>query len=148
GDDDYARYIRLAAAYRDSGYDNRAHLPVSEFTVIDPLFNALWAWSEEALAALAQMIGADPQPHRGRAASLTQTLAQVLFDADLQTCVAIDARSGAPLRKRTVGGLIPLVLAGLPRHRVDAIRAQLTSSHFGLLDEQITGVPSYDLRAE
>ena len=55
-DEDYARYIRLALAYRDHGYDDDWVRAESEFCVVDPTFNALWAWAEIALADLA---GAD-----------------------------------------------------------------------------------------
>ena len=40
-DEDYARYIRLAAAYRDHSYDDRWAAEHAEFAVIDPGFNAL-----------------------------------------------------------------------------------------------------------
>jgi hypothetical protein len=44
----------------------------SEFCVVDPTFNALWAWAEIALADLAERIGADPTGHRAEAARLTR----------------------------------------------------------------------------
>ena len=60
-DEDYARYIRLALAYRDHGYDDDWVRAESEFCVVDPTFNALWAWAEIALADLA---GADRRATR------------------------------------------------------------------------------------
>ena len=53
-DEDYARYIRLALAYRDHDYDDDWVRAEGEFLVVDPAFNALWAWSELALAELAE----------------------------------------------------------------------------------------------
>ena len=49
-DEDYARYIRLMLKYRDHGYDDDWVRAEAEFLVVDPAFNALWAWSELALA--------------------------------------------------------------------------------------------------
>ena len=49
-DEDYARYIRLMLMYRDHGYDDDWVRAEAEFLVVDPAFNALWAWSELALA--------------------------------------------------------------------------------------------------
>ena len=59
-DEDYARYIRLALAYRDHGYDDDWVRAEGGFLVVDPAFNALWAWSELALAELAAPDRADP----------------------------------------------------------------------------------------
>jgi Trehalase len=146
-DEDYSRYIRLAAAYRDAGYDDRTYAGSAEFRVIDPLFNAMWAWSEEALAAIASAVGADPEPHLGRAAELTQALVDVLFDQGTGTFVAYDVIEGAHIRRRTVAGVVPLVLSGLPARTIELLASQLASHHFGLLDDTVTGIPSYDLRA-
>jgi hypothetical protein len=146
-DSDYARYIRLAEAYRDAGYDDDGYAPTAEFRVVDPLFNALWAWSEEALAEIAEAVGADSEPHVKAAAELTQALVDVLFDDALGTFVAYDAVEGTGLRRRTVAGVVPMVLSGLPDDTVQALTRQLNSQHFGLHDDAVTGVPSYDLRA-
>jgi hypothetical protein len=146
-DDDYARYVRLGKAYRDAGYDDARYAGQAEFYVVDPLFNALWAWSEEALAGIADIVGADPDPHLRRAGAITRAMTEVLYDDQLSTFTAYDVLAGARVLRRTVAGLAPLVLAGLPPRYVDALADQLTSAHFGLLDDGIAGVPSYDLRA-
>ena len=80
-DEDYARYIRLAAAYRDHGYDDRWVAEEGEFVVLDPGFNALWGWSELALADLAGQIGRDPEPHRAEAERITTALIRELYAA-------------------------------------------------------------------
>jgi hypothetical protein len=146
-DDDYARYIRLAEAYRDAGYDDHLYADRAEFRVVDPLFNALWAWSEEALADIATEIGVDPEPHRTQAVELTRCLVEMLFDPGIGTFVAHDVVAGTAVRRRTVAGVVPLVLSALPAPIVQALTRSLASHHFGLLDDAVTGVPSYDLRA-
>ena len=78
-DHDYARYIRLAATYRDHGYDDVWAAAEAEFAVVDPGFNALWAWSELALAEIAEQIGRDRTAHLDEAARITAALAEELF---------------------------------------------------------------------
>jgi hypothetical protein len=45
--------------YRDHGYDDDWVRAKAEFLVVDPAFNALWAWSELALAEIARRLGRD-----------------------------------------------------------------------------------------
>ena len=144
-DEDYARYIRLAVDYRDHAYDDDWVRAAGEFLVIDPAFNALWAWSELALAALADGLGVDPDPHRAEAARITAALVEEAFSADDEIFLARDQRSGSTLGERTVGGLIPLLLPGLPRGVVEALVATLTGEAFGVGRAGTLGVPTFDL---
>ncbi|MBB5803782.1 hypothetical protein F4560_003550 [Saccharothrix ecbatanensis] len=145
-DEDYGRYMGIVAAYRDRGYadDDLLSLP---FCTVDPLFCALLAWSEHSLAELARRTGADPGRHTERAQELAYQLHTRLFDPALGCYVALDARTGRPLRKRTVSGLVPLLLPGLPSGRRSALVATLTGPAFGLGSRDVRGVPSYDLTA-
>ena len=143
--EDYARYIRLALAYRDAGYDDdwvRSH---SEFVVIDPGFNALWAWSELALAEIAQALGRNADGHRREAERITAALVDQLWSTSREIFLARDERSGQLLGERTVAGLIPLVLPGLPAGVRDALCATLTGPSFRAGQPEIRGVPSFDL---
>ncbi|HEX6759334.1 MAG TPA: hypothetical protein VF086_13140 [Propionibacteriaceae bacterium] len=115
-DEDYARYIRLALSYRDHDYDDDWVRAEAEFLVVDPAFNALWAWSELALAELAERAGAEPGPHLAEADRITSALINGLWSERLGMFVARDARTGQPHSERTVAGLLPLVLPGLPEH--------------------------------
>ncbi|PSL51853.1 trehalase [Saccharothrix carnea] len=140
-DSDYARYMGIVAAYRDRRYadDDLLGLP---FCTVDPLFCAVLAWSEDALASLARRIGADPGRHAERARELTHQVHTRLFDPALGCYVALDARTGRALRKRTVSGLVPLLLPG--GHRA-AVLETLTGPSFAA--PGVLGVPSYDLTA-
>ena len=116
-DQEYARYMLIASTYRDTGYrdDDLVSLP---FCVVDPLFNALLVWSERALADIARLADQPAQHHLDRAAALSAAMHQQLFDDDLGSYVAVDARTGHPSRVRTVGGLAPLLLSDLPEGTV------------------------------
>ncbi len=148
-DEDYARYIRLAGAYRDHGYDDRWVGGEGEFVVRDPGLNALWGWSEWALADLASQIGADAGPHRAEAERITAALVDELYVADAGSGLfhAHDQHAGRRLPERTVGGLLPLVLPGLPETVVDAVLSTLTGPAFRAGASDVLGVPSFDLTA-
>ena len=145
-DQDYARYIFIAAAYRDRGYrdDDLQALP---FCVVDPLFAALLARAEHSLARIAQLIGAPSEQHRERAAALTAAIVEHLWDEELGIFVALDLRTGQTARLGTVGGLVPLLLEGLPARVRRRLVATLTGPAFALGREDVHGVPSYDLTA-
>ena len=138
-DTDYGRYVRLARDYRDAGYADS--LSGHGFAVEDPLCNALLAASEHALAAVAAEVGADPAPHRSSAARLARDMTTLLYDGG--TFFPRDAHTGALIRTYSIGGLLPLIVPGLP------VAASLIETaldeRFRLLDA--CPMPSYDLTA-
>jgi hypothetical protein len=140
-DADYGRYVRLARDYRDAGYADS--LRVHGFAVEDPLCNALLAAGEHALAAMAAELGHDPRPHRSAAARLTETLTATLYDDSAGTFFPRDAHTGSLIRSFSVGGLLPLVVPGLP------VATELIKTAFGdrFRLSEASPPPSYDLTA-
>ncbi len=136
---DYARYVAIVETYRDHGYRDEpgAHL----FVAVDPLFNALLAWSEEALAEIADVIGEPSEPHLERAGAIRDALLARCYDRGAQHFFALD-RHGARVPEHCVGGLAPLVL-DLPTDVVDALVAGMSGPRFALNDR--VPLPSYDL---
>jgi hypothetical protein len=136
---DYARYIAIVDTYREHGYRDQpdAHL----FVAVDPLFNALLGWSEEALAEIAEILGEPSEPHRERAAAIRAALLARCYDPGAGHFFALD-RDGARVEEHCVGGLAPLVL-DLPADVVDALVAGMTGPRFAL-NEHVP-LPSYDL---
>jgi Trehalase len=147
-DEDYARYIRLMLRYRDHGYDDDWVRAEAEFCVVDPAFNALWAWSELALADIARRLELDDAGHTDEAARITAAMVEQLWSADRGLFLARDARTGQLLRERTVAGLIPLVLPGLPTEEAAALVGTATGEAFRLGAPEVHGVPSFDLTDE
>jgi hypothetical protein len=147
--EDYSRYIRLAAAYRDRSYDDRWAANHAEFVVLDPGFNALWGWSELALAEIARYLGRDDALHRVEADRIGSALVTELFARPAEAGGGMfygkDHRTGRWLSDRTVGGLIPLVLPGLPPSVTEALLNTLTGAAFGAGSDRVLGVPSFDL---
>jgi glycogen debranching enzyme len=144
-DEDYARYIRLMLRYRNHGYDDDWFRAEAEFCVVDPAFNALWAWSELALAEIAPRVGRDAGEHVAEAARITTAMVNRLWSPEHGLFLARDERSGTLLSERTVAGLIPLVLPGLPSEVTAALVETATGEAFRLGAPEVHGVPSFDL---
>jgi glycogen debranching enzyme len=144
---DYARYIALAASYRDNGYRDFDLAERHGFVVECPAFNALTAGAELALADIAEVVGADPSPHRERAADLTHTMVARLFDPQTGMFHALDVRTRDRSPARCVSGLLPLILPDLPADIAAALVAQAESERFGLGARTDVPVPSYDRTA-
>ncbi|MGW1132612.1 MGH1-like glycoside hydrolase domain-containing protein [Streptomyces griseoluteus] len=135
---DYGRYVRLAADYRDGAYADGD----GEFTVEDPSFNALLIASEHALARIAAELGTPGTARHARAERLTAALVDRLWDDASGMFLCRDLRGGM-IHERSVSGLVPLLLPGLPREVSGALLDTLRGPHFAAR----TGlVPSYDLR--
>ncbi|MEV4754641.1 hypothetical protein AB0J86_05955 [Micromonospora sp. NPDC049559] len=144
-DEDYARYLGIAAAYRDGGYRDADLAGRHPFLVECPAFNTLRAAAELALAEIATVVGADPAPHRARAAAITAAVVDRLHDPGTGMFHALDVRTGRLSPARCVNGLLPLLLPGLPAARAAALVEVATSACFGLTERM--PVPSYDRAA-
>lgn len=144
---DYARYIRIAQSYRGHGYVDDGPGERYPFLVECPAFNAIMAAAEHALAEIAPVVGADPAPHRVRAAELTHRLADRLFDPATGMFHARDLYTDRLSPKRTLGGLLPLILPGLPAVQVKSLLSEAGSPRFGLTEQMRLPLPSYDRAA-
>ncbi|MET8805796.1 trehalase family glycosidase [Streptomyces sp. NPDC004546] len=138
---DYGRYVRLATDYREADYDDRALR--HGFAMEDPCFNALLIVSERALAAMAHNLGLDDTPHIRRADELTQQLVARLWDDDAGLFRVLDLNTHSLVAERSVTGLIPLVVPGLPHGIVQRLQESLGGPHFKAASTGL--VPSYDL---
>ncbi|WP_433528070.1 MGH1-like glycoside hydrolase domain-containing protein [Micromonospora sp. CA-263727] len=144
---DYARYIAIVTAYRAAGYRDDGLADRHPFLVECPLFNAAMGAAEHALAEIAGEIGADPGPHRERAARITTAVVDRLHDPTTGTFHPRDLRSGRLTPARTVLGLAPLILPDLPARQVEAVLVEATSARFGLAAGMERPLPSHDRTA-
>ncbi len=140
---DYARYVRLAEDYRDGGYRDEKLASTAGFCMVDPLFNAVLAWSEEALADIATEIGGDAADHHARARAISVSLVGRHLDKATGQFLAADPRTGALARERTVGGLVPLVMPGLATSVVHGLVRAATGP--GFRSGALTPVASADI---
>ncbi|MFI2650143.1 MGH1-like glycoside hydrolase domain-containing protein [Micromonospora fulviviridis] len=144
---DYARYVALVTAYRAGRYRDEGLLGRHPFLVECPLVNAALGVSEQALARIATVVGADPGPHRDRAARITQALVERLFDPVTGTFRPRDVRADRLVPARTVLGLMPLILPDLPPAQVRAVLAEACSPRFGLAARMDRPLPTHDRTA-
>jgi len=146
-DEDYARYLLIAESYRDGGYADADLAQRHPFLVECPAFNAFNGAAERALAQIAAAIGADPAPHRDRAARITLALLDRLYDPATGMCHGLDLRTGRRSPVRCVGGLLALLLPDLPAAQVASMLAAAVSPGFGLTEPVALPLPSYDREA-
>jgi hypothetical protein len=138
---DYFRFIALAEAYRDNGYRDFDLLDRHSFIVECPAFNTLYADAEHALAEIAELVGADPAPHRERASFIRRVMQERLYEPETGMFHALDVRTHELSPARCISGLLPVVLPDLPDSLAASLVAQATSERFGF------PVTSYDRTA-
>jgi glycogen debranching enzyme len=136
----YDRFVHLAGAYRDAGYEDDGD---AAFVVEDPLFNAIWLWSTHALAEIAERIGEDAGPFREAASRIHEALLSRLWDGERFR--PLDLVAGRLLEPRTILDFGPLLDASLPAEVRDRLVADLRSPRFR--SSEGIGVASSDLLA-
>ncbi|GAA4576198.1 trehalase family glycosidase [Micromonospora coerulea] len=144
---DYARYVAIVAAYRAGGYGDAGLAGRHPFLVECPLLNAALGAAEHALARIAAVIGADPGPHRERAARITAALVDRLYDPITGTFHPRDLHTDRLIPARTVLGLMPLILPDLPARQVRAVLAEACSPRFGLAARMDRPLTTHDRTA-
>ncbi|WP_129782685.1 MGH1-like glycoside hydrolase domain-containing protein [Promicromonospora panici] len=145
GSRDYRRYYRLAEAYRDAGCAD--DVPIG-FAMVCPLFASVLAVSELALARMAGALadagggapwgvngsagtGADAGAHETAAERVITAMDAHLWNDDLGLYVALDDTTGERVRRATVNGLVPLLLArSLAQGRTARLLATLAGPGF------------------
>jgi hypothetical protein len=146
-DDDYARFIAIAEAYRARRYQDTNLASDHPFLVECPSFNAINAAAEHTLGRIAEVVGADPAPHRERAAMITDVMVDRLYDPDTGMFHALDVRTGKRSPAHCINGLVPLILVELPAPHAASVVAAARSPRFGLAEGAELPLPSFDRTA-
>ncbi|GAA3241922.1 MGH1-like glycoside hydrolase domain-containing protein [Actinocorallia longicatena] len=127
---DYDRYVWLVTTFRDTGYADGHLRDDHPFVVEDPLFNATYLASTHALAELAGIIGADPEPHREAARRIHEALNDRLWDPDHACFRPLDLRTGKQIPVATISSFGPLLDPDLPAAAVRGLVDLLLSARF------------------
>ncbi len=146
GGREYSLYVFLSERYRDSGYSDAYLRHEHPFVVEDPLFNACYIWSLDAMAVIAKLLGHEGGPFLDQARLVQEALVARLWNDAAGVFQARDVRRDQLSSAVTVGGLVPLLVPGLPGRQADALRKVLLSDRFRLPDMRF-GVPTNDLTA-
>jgi glycogen debranching enzyme len=122
---------------------------MSPFVIVGPLVNALLIRSSNALVAIADRIGEDPEPHRRAADAVRQAMQVQLWDPRHARYYSRNLKRGELIREASILSFMPLLDPDLPAEGVRAIVRDLTapSFHPPEADEHYL-VPSYDLTGE
>jgi glucosylglycerate hydrolase len=119
---EYDRYLWLVEVMKRAQYDEAAIYREHPFLIKDVLFSGILVAANEALLAIAEVVGA-PDDDRSLIAGWLERGRRGLqqrWDPELKLCLDYDVRAGAPVRVRTVAGFAPLVAGGLaPELRAD-----------------------------
>ncbi|WP_153530769.1 MGH1-like glycoside hydrolase domain-containing protein [Actinomadura macrotermitis] len=128
--EDYDRYVWLVTLLREAGYAPGYLRDEHPFAVQDPLVNATCVAAAHALAEIAEIIGADPVPHRERAARVHDALLARLWDGETGCFRARDLRAGRPIPVVTLATFGPLLDPELPVPIVRNLVDLLLSARF------------------
>jgi hypothetical protein len=140
----YDRFAYLVKLFSDRAYDESRIREECPFLVQDVLFNALLCQADRDLAQIARVVGEDSSLWEERAAFAARAMNEKLWDEQHGIYLDFDLASNRLLEVYVAPNLVPL-FAGIPdeeqaRRMVDT----LEYTGFGLSDENLTPVPSYD----
>jgi len=145
----YDRFVYLADAYRGGRYDDGRICRMSPFVIVGPLVNALLIRSSLALAAIAELLGDDPEPHRGAASAIRHAMKEHLWDPQHARYYSPNLKRGQLMREASILSFMPLLDPGLSAQGVQAIVRDLSAPCFHPPEAaQHYLVPSYDLTGE
>jgi glycogen debranching enzyme len=140
----YDRYAYLVKFFADHDYDEARIREGCPFLVQDVLFNSLLCRAEQDLARIAGVLGEDPRPFEERARKTARAINEKLWDDEHGIYLDFDLATGRPLQVYVAPNLVPLYAAIPDEGRAARMVNTLENASFGLADERLTPVPSYD----
>jgi hypothetical protein len=143
----YDRFAYLVKFFADRAYDEAKIRRDCPFLVQDVLFNSLLCRAGTDLAGVARILDADPLPHEERAEKTKSAINEKLWDEEHGTYLDYDLVGDKLLRVYFGPNLAGPLFAGIPdEDRAKRMLDTLENVGFGLSDENITPIPSYDMR--
>jgi hypothetical protein len=142
----YDRFAYLVKLFADCGYDEDKIREDCPFLVQDVLFNSLLCKANRDLAEIARVLGEDPSTYEGLAEKTKGAINEKLWDEDRGTYLDYDFADNRPIRVYFGPNLAGPLYASIPdQDRVKLVLNTLENDGFGLSDENITPIPSYDV---
>src|ERR671920_2515724 len=143
-DSGYDRFAYLVKLFADRDYDEARIREDCPFLVQDVQFNALLCQADRDLAEIARALSEDASPFEERAEKTAHAMNEKLWDEQHSTYLDFDLVSNRLLEVYVAPNFVPLY-AGLPsEERAHRMVGTLENTGFGLSDESLTPVPSYD----
>ena len=146
---DYDRYVYLVDLYRRNNYDDKAIEKECPFKIVDPLFNAVLTWSNEALIKIGELLNEDVTEIVQWYELTTHMMNEKLWDEEYGIYNGWDLVEDKVIPIETSSGLMPLI-GGIPEiGQALEILDLLSSEHFaGNLDNPVYLCPTYSLTCE
>ena len=142
----YDRFAYLVKLFADRGYDEDKIREDCPFLVQDVLFNSLLCKANRDLAEIARVLGEDPSTYEGLAEKTKGAINEKLWDEDRGIYLDYDFADNRPIRVYFGPNLAGPLYASIPdQDRVKLVLDTLENDGFGLSDENITPIPSYDV---
>jgi len=141
---EYDRFAYLVQLFAERDYDEARIREDCPFLVQDALFNTLLCQANRDLAQIAHVLDKDPSPFGDWAETTARAINQKLWDEEHATYLDFDLVAGRPLHVYVTPGFLPLC-AGIPsKAQAQRMIEALQSPCYGLGDENVKAIPSYD----
>jgi hypothetical protein len=142
----YDRFAYLVEFFAHRAYDETKIRQDCPFLLQDVLFNSLLHKAGRDLAEIARIVGEDPAHHEDLARKTKGAVEEKLWDEDRGTYLDYDLVGGVPVPAYFGPNLAGPLYAGITEQdRAKRVIDTLENEGFGLADEAITPIPSYDL---
>jgi Trehalase len=142
----YDRFAYLVKLFADCGYEEDKIRQNCPFLVQDVLFNSLLCKANRDLAEIGRIIGEDLSSYEDLAEKAKGAINEKLWDEDRGIYLDYDFADDRPIRVYFGPNLAGPLYAGIPgQERARRVLDTLECDGFGLSDENITPIPSYDL---
>jgi hypothetical protein len=142
----YDRFAYLVKFFADRDYDETRIRSDCPFLVQDVLFNSLLCKANRDLAEIGRVIGEDPSSYDELAEKTKGAINEKLWDEDRGIYLDYDFADDRPIRVYFGPNLAGPLYAGISgQDRARRVVDTLENDGFGLSDENITPIPSYDL---
>ena len=140
----YDRFAYLVKLFAARVYEEAKIRKDCPFLVQDVLFNAILWQADRDLAQIARALGEDGASFDERAEKTARAMNGKLWDEEHSIYLDFDIVAARSIYVYVAPNFVPL-FAGIPgRERARRMVSALEAAAFGLTDESITPVPSYD----
>jgi mannosylglycerate hydrolase len=140
----YDRFAYLVHLFAECDYEEAKIRESCPFLVQDVLFNALLCQAEKDLAQIARALGEDGASFEERAEKTAHAMNEKLWNEEHSIYLDFDLVTARSIYVYVAPNFVPL-FAGIPdEDRARRMVGALEGAGFGLTDESITPVPSYD----
>jgi hypothetical protein len=145
---DYDRYVHLVDIFRIHQYDDAAIYEHCPFLIQDPLFNAILAWSNEALIEIGNLLKEDVSEIIQWNELTIYSMNEKLWDERAGRYLAYDLHNERLIHTPTISGIMPLIGEVPTQEQAERILQTLASGHFAAANKAHYLCPTHSLQAD